>query len=222
MTAMDRRDDVFVLNLGEDENRFHPARLAAINAALDEVDAAPGPKALVTTGTGKFYSNGLDLDFMAANPDAAEANLHDVHALFARVLTFSAPVVAALQGHVFAAGAMLALAHDMAIMRSDRGYFCLPEVDLGIPFTPGMNALIRARLPIATAHEAMTTARRYGGMEAHAAGIVAGVGTQDEVVDIAVARAAERAAKAGPTMGAIKAGLYAEVVAALTDGRRRA
>ena len=81
MTGLHRRDDVFVLTLGDDENRFHPDRLAAINAALDEVDAAPGPKAVVTTGVGKFYSNGLDLDFMGANPDAAEANLRDVHAL---------------------------------------------------------------------------------------------------------------------------------------------
>ena len=216
MTALHRRGDaVYVLTLGDDENRFHPERVAAINAALDEVEAAPGPKAVVTTGVGKFYSNGLDLDFMSANPDAAEANLHEVHALFARVLTFPAPIVAAVQGHAFAAGAMLALAHDLSIMRSDRGYFCLPEVDLGIPFTPGMNALIRARLPIATAHEAMTTGRRYDGDEAHHVGIVMGVGHEHEVLDIAVARAAERAAKAGPTMGAIKAGLYAEVVAAL-------
>jgi Delta3-Delta2-enoyl-CoA isomerase len=216
MTALHRRDSVFVLNLGDDENRFHPDRLTAINAALDEVEAAPGPKAVVTTGVGKFYSNGLDLDFMSANPDAAETNLREVHALFARVLAFPAPMVASLQGHTFAAGAMLALAHDLAVMRSDRGYFCLPEVDLGIPFTPGMNALIRARLPIATAHEAMTTGRRYGGEEAHDAGIVAGVGAEDEILDIAVARAQERATKAGPTMGAIKARLYGEAIEALT------
>jgi Delta3-Delta2-enoyl-CoA isomerase len=218
MTSLDHHGSVFVLTLGEDENRFHPDRLRAINAALDEVDAAEGPKAVVTTGVGKFYSNGLDLDFMAASPHDAEANLRDVHALFARVLTFSAPIVAALQGHTFAAGAMLALAHDVAVMRSDRGYFCLPEVDLGIPFTPGMNALIRARLPIATAHEAMTTGRRYGGEEALEAGLVAGIGTEEELLDIAVARAEERAAKANPTMGAIKARLYGEVVEALTAG----
>ncbi|MGE0215549.1 enoyl-CoA hydratase-related protein [Mycolicibacterium sp.] len=216
MTELERRGAVFVLTLGTDENRFHPDRVAAINAALDEVEAADGPKAVVTTGSGKFYSNGLDLDFMSANPDAAAANLTEVHALFARVLAFPAPIVAAVQGHAFAAGAMLALAHDLIVMRADRGYFCLPEVDLGIPFTPGMNALIRSRLPIAVAHEAMTTGRRYGGEEAREAGIVAGVAGEDQVVDVAVARAEERAGKAGPTFGAIKARLYGEVVAELT------
>jgi Delta3-Delta2-enoyl-CoA isomerase len=216
MTTLDRRGAVFVLTLGDDENRFHPDRLAAITAALDEVDAAEGPKAVVTTGAGKFYSNGLDLDFMASHPDASETNLRDVHALFARVLAFPAPIVAAVGGHAFAAGAMLALAHDLIVMRSDRGYFCLPEVDLGIPFTAGMNALIRSRLPIATAHEAMTTARRYGGVDAKEAGIVAATAGEGEVLDLAVALAEERAAKAGAVFGAIKARLYAEVIAELT------
>jgi enoyl-CoA hydratase/carnithine racemase len=215
MTSLDRRGAVFVLTLGDDENRFHPDRLTAINAALDEVEAAEGAKAVVTTVAGKFYSNGLDLDFMAANPDASETNLVDVHALFARVLAFPAPIVAAVQGHAFAAGAMLALAHDQIVMRADRGFFCLPEVDLGIPFTPGMNALIRARLPIATAHEAMTTARRYGGEEARSAGIVAATAGECEVLDAAIARAEALAPKAGEVFGAIKARLYAEVVAEL-------
>ncbi|HEX3546586.1 MAG TPA: enoyl-CoA hydratase-related protein [Mycobacterium sp.] len=216
MTGLDRRGAVFVLTLGDDENRFHPDRLSAITEALDEVEAADAPKAVVTTGAGKFYSNGLDLDFMSSNPDAAESNLRDVHALFARVLAFPAPIVAAAQGHCFAAGAMLALAHDLIVMRSDRGYFCLPEVDLGIPFTAGMNALIRARLPISTAHEAMTTARRYGGEDARTAGIVAATAGEGRVLDAAVAIAEERAAKAGPVFGAIKARLYAEVIAELT------
>src|SRR4051812_33476944 len=141
MAILERHDAVFVLTLGDGENRFHPDQLTEINAALDEVEAADGPKAVVTTGSGKFYSNGLDLDFMAANPDAAAANLADVHALLARVLGFPVPMVAAVQGHAFAAGAMLTLAHDAIVMRADRGFWCLPEVDLGIPFTAGMNAL---------------------------------------------------------------------------------
>jgi enoyl-CoA hydratase/carnithine racemase len=215
MVDLARRGAVFVLTLGGDENRFHPTRVSAINAALDEVEAADGARAVVTTGVGKFYSNGLDLDFMAANPDAAEANLADVHALLARVLAFPAPMVAAVQGHAFAAGAMLTLAHDAVVMRADRGFWCLPEVDLGIPFTAGMNALIRSRLPVATAHDAMTTGRRYGGVDAAAAGIVAATAGDGEVVDAAVALAEERAPKGGAVFGAIKARLYAEVIAEL-------
>ena len=64
MIDLKREGDVFVLRLDAGENRFNSEMIRAWNVALDEVEAAEGPKALVTTGTGKFYSNGLDLDYM--------------------------------------------------------------------------------------------------------------------------------------------------------------
>src|SRR5260370_449659 len=81
----------------------------------------------------------------------------------------------------------LALAHDFAVMRSDRGYFCRPEVDLGRSFTPGMNALTTSRPPKVTAHEAMSTGRRYGAGEAVPAGIGRQAVPEAEVLPAAVA-----------------------------------
>lgn len=215
MPQLDRDGDVHLLDLGDDENRFNPPWLAAVGALLDEVEAAPGPKALVTRATGKFWSNGLDLAWLGENSDQAGPFVDSVHALFARVLALPVPTVAACQGHVFAAGAMLALAHDFRVMRSDRGFFCLPEVDISIPFTPGMGALIQARLAPQTAHEAMTTGRRYGGGDAVAAGVVDEAVAEDRVVAAAVERAAALAGKAGPTLGAIKEQMYAGPLALL-------
>ena len=62
MPTLDRDGDVFVLDLGDGENRFNPDSLRELGALLDEVVAAPGPRALVTTATGTIWSNGLDLD----------------------------------------------------------------------------------------------------------------------------------------------------------------
>src|SRR4051794_6110677 len=184
--AVDRRGPVTVVRMDSGENRFHPALLDALHAVLDEIEQGDEPAAFVLTGAGKFFSNGLDLEYLSANPDDAEATLARVHALFGRVLGLSVPTVAAINGHVFAAGAMLALAFDQAVMREDRGYFCLPEAALGLPFTPGMNALITARLNPPVAHEAMVTARRYGGHEALAAGIVAETAAEADVLVRAV------------------------------------
>lgn len=212
MPTLDRHDNVFVLDLGDTENRFHPAWLEDVGAALDEVERSEGARALVTAATGKFFSNGLDLDWLSAHPDQHEEYVTQVHALLAKVLALPLITVAALQGHTFAAGAMLSLAHDLRVMRVDRGFWCLPEADIGIPFTPAMSALIQARLAPQTAHEAMTTARRYGGSDALVAGIVDRAVDEDAVRSTAVEIAAAQGGKAGPTLATIKARMYAPVL----------
>jgi Delta3-Delta2-enoyl-CoA isomerase len=216
MPALDRDGDVVILSLGDDENRFGPDRLAELAALLDEVASLPPPIALVTTADGKFFSNGLDLDWLGANPDQMTDYLRSVQALLVRVLTLPMPTVAAIQGHAFAAGAMLALAHDWRVMRADRGFLCLPEVDLGMPFTIGMDSLIRAKLSPDIALEAMTTGRRYGGVDATAAGAVTRAVDADSVVAEAVELVGTLAAKAGPALGTIKGRMFAAQVAAMT------
>lgn len=219
MTAIasaEQAGDVTIVRLTAGENRFNPASLEAIGAVLDEFEAADGPGALVITGEGKFFSNGLDLDWMAsAPPDAAADMLRGVERLMARILVFPAATVAAVNGHAFAAGGMLAVACDSRVMREDRGYFCLPEVDIGLVFSPGMTQLLKARLPAATAHQAMVTGRRYGGTEAVAAGIMDEAVPADRVLAAAVERAAALAAKPRATVAAIKQAIYGDVVAAL-------
>jgi enoyl-CoA hydratase/carnithine racemase len=212
---LQRDSDVFVLRFDAGENRFHPDFLDGFQGALDEVEKAEGPRALVTAGTGKFYSNGLDLDWLGQHQDRFEAYLGRVHALYARLLTLPLPTVAAINGHAFAGGAMLTLTHDFAVMRADRGYFCLPEVDLGMGFTPGMSALIQARLTPAVAHEAMVTGRRFTAYEALAARIVQHAAAEADVLPTAVGVAAALAGKNGVTVGRIRADLYKTALAAL-------
>ena len=72
---------------------------------------------------------------------------------------FPCITIAAINGHAFAAGAMVALAHDFRVMRNDRGFFCLPEVDIGMTFTDSMESVIKSRLSKATAE--VTAARLF-------------------------------------------------------------
>ncbi len=215
MPALQRTESVFVLDLGDGENRFHPDWVDAVSAALDEVEKAAGPRALVTAATGKFYSNGLDLDWLSHHADAHDGYIASVQVLLARVLALPVVTVAAVQGHAFAAGAMFTLAHDLRVMRADRGFWCLPEADINLPFTPGMSALIQGRLAPQVAHEAMVTARRYGGHDALAAAIVDRAVDEEAVRATAIEIAAAQAGKAGETLTAIKARMYAGALAAL-------
>ena len=209
MPTLERHDEVFVLDIGAGENRFHPDWITSVNAALDEAEKAEGPRALVTTATGKFYSNGLDLEWLMANGDRYNEYVAGVHQLFGRLLALPMPTVAALQGHTFAAGAMFSLSHDFRVMRADRGFWCLPEAEINIPFTPAMSALIQARLAPQTAHEAMMTARRYGGEDAAKAAIVDRAVAEEEVRPTAIELARSLAGKDATTLGTIKARMYA-------------
>jgi enoyl-CoA hydratase/carnithine racemase len=205
--SLDRDGDVWILRMAAGENRFNQDWLDAVNAALDQVEAADGPAALVSTGEAKFYTNGLDLDWLAGHPDPA-AFLAAVNRLNGRLLTLPLPVVAAVNGHAFGAGAVLAIAHDVLVMRADRGYWCLPEADLGLPVTPPMYAVIEAKLPRRAAQEAILTGRRYGGADAAAAGIVHQAVAEDLVLPRAVELAAGLAAKDRRTLAAHKRLLF--------------
>jgi enoyl-CoA hydratase/carnithine racemase len=217
MIDLQRDGDVFLLTLDRGENRLSPDLLEAADDLLATVESTDGPRALVTTGAGKFFSNGLDLDWVGEHPDELVPYVGRVQRLFARILSLPCATVAAQNGHTFAAGAMLAICHDVRIMRADRGYWCLPEVDLGMPFTPGMNALIPAMVPARAAHEAMVLGRRYSAADAVAAGIVDEAVAEDEVVPRAIERAAALAAKAGPNIAGIRRHLHRDVIDGLTS-----
>ena len=214
MPSLTHKQDLFVLDLGEGHNRFNADFVDSFEACLDEVEAA-APCALVTTARGKVFSNGLDLEWMGTQGDAAMDFLARAHELLARVLEIGVPTVAALQGHTYAAGAMLALAHDERVMRRDRGWFCLPEVDMGIAFTPGMTELLASRLPSGAAHEAIVLGRRYDGLEAAAAGIVDEAVAEQSVLGRACERAEALSGKDPATMRTIKQRLYSGPLAAL-------
>ena len=124
--------DVHVIDLGDGDNRLTDDVLNEFHRLLDELENGAGARALVTMGSGKVWSNGLDIEFMSQHPSQMWRYLADVERLLARVIVLGVPTVAAITGHAFGAGAMLALCHDLSVMRSDRGYWCLPEVELGM------------------------------------------------------------------------------------------
>jgi enoyl-CoA hydratase/carnithine racemase len=212
--SLDYAEKIAILELGDDENRFSPGFLDDINAHLDEI-VASGAHGLVTTAAGKFYTNGLDLDWLTAHGEQWQWYVGRVQGLLARMLTLPIPTAAAVVGHAFGAGAMLALAHDFRVMRADRGYFCLPEVDIRIPFTTGMAALIQAKLAPQAAVATMTTGRRFGGTDAASTGIVDATAAEGSVITAAVDLLRPLAGKDPGTLGAIKQTMFAHAVQAL-------
>jgi enoyl-CoA hydratase len=130
---LEQRGDVWVLHMRNDENRFNRDSIGALHAALDRVEGIEGPAALVTTGDGKFFSNGLDLDWLMAGGEGTEGFVDEVHRLLGRVLGFNAVTVAAVNGHAFAGGLITSAVCDHRIAVDSDARFSLNEVPIGIP-----------------------------------------------------------------------------------------
>jgi len=145
---------VATVTLNDGENRFNPDFLNAFLDVLNDVENDTEATTLVVTASHeKIFSNGIDLDWIipviqSGDTNQAKKFFYLLNRLFKRIVTYPLVTVAAISGHAFAGGAILCCAFDFRLMRSDRGFFCLPEVDLGIPFLPGMNAMLKKAIPM--------------------------------------------------------------------------
>lgn len=208
-------DGVRVVTMDAGENRLGPELVAELRAAIADAAEAGGP--LVLTGTGKAFCLGLDLEAMVGDPDAAGRTMAAIHELLAAVLSYPGATVAAINGHSFGAGAILAAAHDHRVMRADRGFFCFPEVDLGLSMSAEFDAVLQYAYDRSTLRRALLSGERYTAGTALDLGLVDGLASAEDIVARAVAVAAPFAAKDGATVAALRRPLCAPALAALAE-----
>eukprot|EP01095_Lingulamoeba_sp_RSL-Kostka_P000777 TRINITY_DN11060_c0_g1_i1.p1 TRINITY_DN11060_c0_g1~~TRINITY_DN11060_c0_g1_i1.p1 ORF type:complete len:235 (+),score=52.26 TRINITY_DN11060_c0_g1_i1:44-748(+) len=148
MALLHKIKDIAIIELTEKDNRFNNNTVKILNSILDEIENDKEINALVTYGRGKIFSNGLDLEWLLSkneNVNRVEF-IASYQKLMNRFLTFSIPTIAAMNGHAFAGGCMFALCHDFRIMNNKRGYICMPEVDLQMTLTNGMNEILKTKI----------------------------------------------------------------------------
>ncbi|RZL02152.1 MAG: enoyl-CoA hydratase/isomerase family protein [Rubrivivax sp.] len=192
---------------GGQGNVFNGDAIDEWSIVLDELENTPGKAGLVITSEDpKFFSAGLDVPWMMQQPDVKPfvCQLED---FFIRLSLLNMPVVAAINGHAYAGGAVLACAADFRYMRADRGRFCFSEVKLGLPFTPPLLEVIRL-LPAPDAlYELALTGDAWGGDQCAARGVVSAALQEKDVLPAAIARAAQLAEFDRATYTTIKRGL---------------
>lgn len=209
-------DGVRVLRLGDGLNQFDDAFVEELGRSIDAVVADPDATALVTTASGKHFSNGFDLEFLGGlELDDLMAFMDRTSATLARLLVSPIPTVAAVNGHAFGIGALLALAHDQRVQNRERGWFCLPEVDLQMRFNRFQLGLVVGKLSRPTANEAVLSGRRWDGESSLAAGIVDAFATPDDLVRVATEICAGRIGKPREIVQTLKGDLYAGMLATL-------
>ena len=199
MIDLQKKDSIYLLTMDAGENRWNTAFTREFAKALDQIEKDDGPGALVTTASdSKFFSNGLDLDWIQSPKDYPEGGDGKVFGeeamyLFGRIITLPIPTICAINGHAFGAGFMLALSHDVRIMRKDRGFLCANEIQLGMSIPRPELALFRHKIPANSFFETVQLSKRWTGPAALEAGIVQSVESMDDLTKIAIAKAQELA-----------------------------
>ena len=162
---------VAILTMNTAENRHNPTFAAGMLKALDEIEADQEVKAVVLASSDKKnWSLGIDLEWMMGSLSRNETQaikdfMYELNRMFKRILTIPVPVIAAMNGHAFGDGAILFCNCDFRFMRSDRGFFCFPEVDINIPFLPGMLAMMKKAIPYHKLEDLVYSGRRVSGKE---------------------------------------------------------
>lgn len=213
-------DHVAVVTLNEGENRFNTDFIAKVMKALDTVEKETEAKTLVVTGAhDKIFSNGIDLDWVMpfmekGNTDTFKQFIKDMMEMNKRILLFPMPTIAAISGHAFAGGAIMACYFDFRFMRSDRGFFCFPEVDINIPFLPGMLTAMKKAIPRKTLDEMTLTGKRLTAFECEENGIITKACPMEKLMEetLAFAKALN---KKRTTVGLIKEELNKEIIYAI-------
>ena len=199
MIDLQKKDSIYLLTMDAGENKWNTAFTREFAKAIDQIEKDDGPGALVTTASdSKFFSNGLDLDWIQSPKDYPERGDSKVFGeeamyLFGRIITLPIPTICAINGHAFGAGFMLALSHDVRIMRKDRGFLCANEIQLGMSIPRPELALFRHKIPANSFFETVQLSKRWTGPAALEAGIIQSVESMDDLTKIAIAKAEELA-----------------------------
>ncbi|XAR72038.1 hypothetical protein NMG60_11018530 [Bertholletia excelsa] len=155
MCSLEKRGSLFVLTLtGDDQHRLNPTLLDAISAALHRVrsEASGASTALITTAYGKFFSNGYDLAWgksggpAAATKDRLILMSSKFRSVIRELISLPMPTIAAVTGHASAGGFIFALCHDYILMRKDKGFLYMSELDISLPVPAWFITVLEAKI----------------------------------------------------------------------------
>jgi enoyl-CoA hydratase/carnithine racemase len=182
-------DNVAIVSMNSGENRFNFPFFEAFREVLDRIEHDTEANVLVVKSSHeKIWSNGIDLEWFVPaiekdGPAVQDKFLSAMFSFMRRLLTYPMPTIAAITGHAFAGGAFLSFAHDFRFMRSDRGWLCLPEVDIGMPLGPVFVALSKRALPMYLFEEMQYTGKRLTARECEAHHVILKACHLDDLMD---------------------------------------
>jgi enoyl-CoA hydratase len=205
MIEFEDRGTVTVLRMARGKGNALNAELAtALADALGRLERGPA-RAGVLTGQGNVFSAGVDLIALTeGGPDYVRRFVSQSLGVFERAATFPKPLVAAVNGHAIAGGAILTFACDQRLIARGKARVGLTEVLVGVPFPAWALEIARYTTPREHFSTLALTGRTWGPEESLARGLVDEVVDPEKLLDRACEVAAELGAISPPVFTATK------------------
>jgi enoyl-CoA hydratase len=196
---VDLVDGVAVVRLAHGKvNALDLELLERITATFTQLDA-DASLAVVLTGSGRAFSAGVDLwRIIDGGSGYVHAFLPALETAFRAVFSIGKPVVAAVNGHAIAGGAILAAACDHRIMADDAGTIGVTELLVGVPFPATALEILGYAYGLPQARRAVLTGDTLGPAAALAAGRVDEVTPPAALLETAVSLARRLAGQTTP------------------------
>jgi enoyl-CoA hydratase len=168
--------------------------VTALADALDRLDKSPA-RAGIITGQGNVFGAGVDLLALAeGGPDYIRKFVPVMLRSFERLATFPKPLVAAVNGHAIAGGAILMMACDQRLLARGTARIGLTEVLVGVVFPAWALEIVRFATPPQHFSTVICTGRTWQPEDALARGLVDELVEPERLLDRAREVAAEMAA----------------------------
>lgn len=176
-----------------------------LHSAVERLAAEDDIRAVILTGTGKFFSFGFDIPgFYKATPEEFTRFVTAFNGLYRYLFMYPKPVVAALNGHTIAGGCMLATACDYRIMVSGKAKISLNEITFGSTVFAGSVDLLKYCVGNRNAESILIGGGMYSAEEACEIGLVDLVVSEDNLISEAIRIAGEMAQREPEAYRSIK------------------
>lgn len=221
MCTLEKHGNIYILTLtGDNEHRLNPTLLDSIATAIHRIRSeTTTPSALITTAHGKFFSNGYDLAWSQTDPQRNILMSSKLRSLVQDLISLPMPTIAAVTGHASAGGFILAQAHDYVLMRKDRGFMYMSEMDIKLVVPNWFVKLLKCKIGSpAVLRDVVLRAEKVTAETAVAKGIIYSAhDTAAETVKAAVRLGEELVRRNwdGHVYGCNRKVLFADVLAAL-------
>jgi 2-(1,2-epoxy-1,2-dihydrophenyl)acetyl-CoA isomerase len=193
---------VLTLNRPGRRNAIDLELRVVLAEALEGAMADAAVRAVVLTGAGGTFCSGGDISTMRRQgEDAVRARLQAAQRVIRAIWRGPKPVLAAVEGYAFGAGAALALACD----RAADAVFGLTFTGVGLAGDMGIFASLPARAGVGAARPLLMMPRRLTGSDALALGLADAVAGPGQALAAALADAAAIAAGPPLALAGIKA-----------------